>query len=173
MGIFDKISQKIGNAIKETTEKNATGKTRELLESENNNNNNDSDNNCPKDLEISIPFSKDDSFEDIIRNAGLGDLWVAGYDNFRSNQNAKFANMFSGKNNLKFIICKDDCVYICKTEKNVFNLLKVASKRDIVEAKVINKMLEKSVVVKLNGFTTTIDVTENKEKLSQIQSFLK
>lgn len=102
-------------------------------------------------------------------------LWVAGFSNFRANQNASAANVFTGKKHLRFFIVKHDVYYFAFFEDDLFKTYRIFRDKDIKNVDIKIKMLgASSLKIELkDGKILTIDVTENKDKLQSIKGMFK
>lgn len=179
MGLLSKLGQKMGDAMEKSASKNMTGASKEAYETEKLEKAT-LENSKVVDEMISIPFSKDDlkNLNNLVKRANLVDetyIWVAGFSNFKANQNASAANLFSGKKHLKFFAVNKDIYYFAFFEDDLFKTYRIFRDEHIklVEAK--PKLLGASTLkIELHDKTIfTIDVTENKEKLESIKGMFK
>jgi len=102
-------------------------------------------------------------------------LWVAGFSNFRANQNASAANLFSGKKHLRFFTVNKEMYSFAFFEDDMFKTYRIFRDQDIKDVEVKIKMLGASTLkIELkDGKLLTIDVTENKDKLQSIKGMFK
>lgn len=179
MGLLSKIGQKIGNAMEKSASQNMTGESKELYEKEK------AEREQRKmdqviDPMIDISFTKDElkDLDLLIRRADMTDdrgLWIAGFSNHRHNQNASAANLFSGKKNLRFLTLKGDLLYFAHFVDDHFKTYKALRKENIRKMDIKMKLIGASTCyIELKDQTIfTIDITENKQKASEIKEILK
>ncbi|MDD4316026.1 MAG: hypothetical protein PHC84_02570, partial [Clostridia bacterium] len=177
MGLFENLMGKVGNAMEKSMSKNLQGESKEAYEKEKaekaeNKAAFEKDQQAIKDDLASrkIQASSNDlkSPEALLAKIGVIDeskIWVGGFDNFKANQNAKFANIFSGNKNIKIVSLVNGVFYLSKFEDGNFYAYKKFTKEQVASAE-IEGLLSKKIRIKLNDNTTySVDITENKEKL--------
>lgn len=179
MGIFSKIGQKIGDAIEKSASKNMTGESKELYEKEKL-----EKEQAAKNIEVlpsvDIPYTKEDlkNLDELVIRANLVDqsnMWIAGFSNHRTNQNATAANLFTGKKNLRFFSKNEDLFFFAHFQDDHFKSYKSFKKDNIRKSEIKTKLLGASTcLIELNDETKlTIDVTENKEMVSTFKELFK
>ena len=179
MSILGKIGQKIGNAMEKAASNNMTGESKKLYEQEKfEREQNEQEKTVIEGFKIE--FNKDDlkNINELIQripNSDENALWIAGFSNHRTNQNATAANLFSGKKNLRFLIINQDIFYFAHFVDNTFESYKNFVQSDIKKTEIKSKLLGASTLyVELkDGKVFTIDITENKEKLDHIKNIFK
>lgn len=179
MGLLGKLGQKLGDAMEKSASKNMTGASKEAYEAEKKEQEAQKKEQIIDEM-ISIPFSKDDlkDLNGLVNRANLIDenqLWVAGFSNFRANQNASAANLFSGKKHLRFFSVNKEVYSFAFFEDDMFKTYRIFRDQDIKDVDVKIKMLGASTLkIELkDGKLLTIDVTENKDKLQSIKGMFK
>lgn len=101
-------------------------------------------------------------------------LWIAGFDNYKANQTAASANLFSGRKNLKFLAIKDNDFYLLKFEKNVLMPYRTFNVDDVLLIDSTTKMTKSSIKIKFKDDTRfSIDITENKDSLKAIKGMFR
>lgn len=180
MGLWDSLNKKIGNAIENAASKNMSGATKEAYEKE-------KAENLKTAEEIAkntVPMISGSYDKAELENLGAllkkidavdeENIWIAGFPNYKTNQNAFAANLLSGKKNLKFLASKSGFFYLLKLENGTISSYKGFRKEDVAEVEATGKLLTKSFKVKLkDGTVYTVDVSENKDKIQQIKEKLK
>ncbi|HZJ89193.1 MAG TPA: hypothetical protein VFD05_00725 [Bacilli bacterium] len=169
MGILDKIKAKIGSAIEKSAvsqmtdeEKTAYKAEREALKPE------------VGGVELSLQYTKEEvkDLESLLLKLGAIDnrkVWIGGFLKQRQNTNAKFANMFSGHKNLRFLTLKDDIFFMIKFEGDKIYSYKAFKKEHVASVR-------KSPVFTVALFekvTMHLEVTKNKQKVNELVSLLK
>jgi len=179
MGLLGKLGQKIGDAMEKSASKNMTGASKEAYEAEKSEKEILEKENVLDEM-IEISYSKDDlkNLDLLIKRANLIDerkIWVAGFSNFRANQNASAANLFSGKKHLRFFCVKQDVYSFAFFEDDMFKTYRIFRDKDILKTETKTKMLGAGTLkIELkDGKVFTIDVTENKDKLQTIKGMFK
>ncbi len=179
MGLLSKIGKKLGDAMEKSASNHMTGATKEAYEAEKKEKETLEIKKVVDDM-ISITFSKEDmkDLDQLINRANLLDerhLWVAGFSNFRANQNASAANVLTGKKHLRFFIVKQDFYYFAFFEDDLFKTYRIFRDKDIQSVDVKIKVFGASTLkIELkDGKVFTIDVTENKDKLQSIKGMFK
>ncbi len=174
MGIIKKISKKIVD-IAEETSKYLSGDSKTEFEAQE-----------AEVVEVKkekvvegYTFKKDQAkdLDKLLGQANFVDgrhLWIAGFDNFKANQNAAAANLFSGKKNLKFLSFKDGDLYLIKFDKDVLLPYRVFSLNDVLLVDTVTKMAKSSIKIKFKDDTQfSIDITENKGSIKDIKDLFK
>jgi hypothetical protein len=179
MGLLSKLGQKIGDAMEKSASQNMTGKTKELYEEEKLKNQENEQHKVVHES-IEVKYEKDDlkNLDQFIGNSPFVDsekIWIAGFSNHRTNQNATAANLFTGKKNLRFFMVNKDLFYFAHFVDQQLASFKVMQKSDIRKSDIKSKLIGASTVyIEHNdGTKFTIDVTENKAKLEVIKNILK
>lgn len=178
MGLLSKLGQKLGDAVEKSASKNMSGTSKEVYESEKIEKADALKNKESFDM-IETEYSKDElkDLQNLLKRAKLVDehhLWIAGFPNFKANQNAKAANLFSGKTNLRFFCVNGDLYSFAMFEKNSLKTYKVFRKDAILKFEAKSKLMGASTFkVELRDKTVfTIDITENKEMLEALRNLL-
>ena len=178
MGLLGKIAQKMGDAMEKAAVKNMTGESKEAYEKEKLARE-EARKNMVIDELIEFKFEKDDlkDLETLLMKAKLIDdqnIWIAGLPNFKTNQSAVTANLFSGKKNLRFFTVNQELYYFVHFQDNYIKAYKVFRKPDIkyVESKTKLVGADTLKIELKDGKVFTIAVTENKEQLKSIKTFL-
>ncbi|MBU1093689.1 MAG: hypothetical protein KKH01_04425 [Firmicutes bacterium] len=173
MGILTKISKKIEDIASETSQY-LSGDSKKAYEEQKATE--------AKKIEKTVEgytFTKDQlrDLDVLLGQANFVDgrhLWIAGFDNFKANQNVKAANLFSGKKNLKFLSIKDDDFYLMKFDKNVLLPYRVFNVDDVLLVDLTSKMTKSSMKIKFKDDTKfSIDITENKDSVKAIKGMFK
>lgn len=185
MGFLNNMMDKIGKGMEKVMSKNLSGDSKEQYEKEKEEKEKVKQENESDKLEmqnelalhkVSANKSELKELEPLLKKVDVMDddkLWIAGFDNFKANQNAKAANLFSGNKNVKTLSKKDDDLFVCKYSDEHFYAIKKFAKDDVVNF-TVEGMLGKSVKLQLkDGYKYSVDVTENKDKLTQLKEFLK
>lgn len=179
MGIFSKIGQKIGDAMEKSASKNMTGASKELYEKEKLEKEQAKENITVLPT-VDISYSKDDlkNLDELVLRANLVDhakMWLAGFSNHRTNQNASAANLFTGKKNLRFLTKNESLYYFAHFHDDHFKSYKTFEQTDIRKTEIKTKLLGASTCfIELNdGTVFTIDVTENKEMVIPFKELFK
>lgn len=185
MGLFDNLMAKVGEKMEKSMSKNLTGESKEQYEKEK------TDNLLKKEefekqkaeaqAELDthkIPANKNDlkNLEALLEKIEVLDdkkLWLAGFDNFKTNQNAKAANLFSGNKNIKVLSAKGDTYYLSRFENDIFFAYKKFAKEDLVKIEVEGLMSKKIKLSFKNGKGYSVDITENKDKATKFKNLLK
>lgn len=178
-GIFSKIGQKIGNAMEKSASQNMTGASKELYEKEKLEKEKSAQNVIELPT-VDIAYTKDDlkNLDELIIRANLVDdskMWLAGFSNHRTNQNASAANLFTGKKNLRFLTKNESLFYFAHFHDDHFKSYKTFKQENIRKTEIKTKLLGASTcyIELIDGTVFTIDVTENKEMLSQFKELFK
>ncbi|MDD4121163.1 MAG: hypothetical protein PHG90_06260 [Clostridia bacterium] len=180
MGFLDNLSKKIGNAIEKSAAQNMTGATKEAYEKEKA----ERAEAAAKAEASAVPgimgkYEKSDldNLGALLKKIGAIDesaLWIAGFPNFKANQNAFAANLLSGKKNLRFLAKNDDAFYLIKLDEGTISSYKGFRKEDVSSVEAKGGFLTKSFRVELKDRTVyTVDVSENKDKIDQMKNILK
>ncbi len=178
MGLLGKISQKMGDAMEKSATKNMTGSSKEVYDTDKNATKEAKENDIPNEM-IEFKFDKKDlnDLESLLIKGKFIDeqlLWIAGFPNFRANQNAIAANLLSGKKNLKFLCVNQGIYYCAHFEKNLLRTYKVFKNSDVKKYEVKSKLLGSTTFkIEFNDNKVfTIAVTENKDKVNLIHDHL-
>lgn len=185
MGLLDKMMQKVGDTMEKTMGKNLSGESKEQYEKDKENKvSAKQEQDSLKEeakmalAEHTVPADKT-ALKDLelllIKNKTLNEQknWVGGFDNFRTNQNAKFANILSGNKNVKTISIYGDQCFVCKYDGNNFLAVKQFSKSDVIRFEVEGLVGKKIKLELKDNYKLSIDVTENKEKVAILKNFFK
>jgi len=179
MGILDKISKKIGDSMEKAAASNMTGESKELYEKEKKEREEKAKEFAEfKSQSVSTPASAEEmkDLNALLAKAKAVDsdnLWLAGFPNFKTNQNAKVANLFSGKKNLKIITKCNDVFFLLRFEDGNLKSYDVFNKSMVKEVGSEAKLFSKTFKVKLGSHLFTIEVTDNKDKIKQMVDALK
>lgn len=179
MGVFDKIKKKMSDTFEKVVSNNMSGASKEEYEKEKANLSKQTDTDSASSTEnINANYTKEDlaDLEQLLKKAGALDnqnIWIAGFSNIKHGQNATAANLFSGKNNLKFLTHKDGLFYMLGFNKGVISSYKIFQKADVAKVEAKDSLLTKTFKVVLKDKTTyTVDVKENKDKTKQLNNIL-
>lgn len=169
MGIFDKIKAKISGAIEKSAVSQMTEEEKAAYEAER-------EAMKPKVVgeELSLRYTKDEvkDLEALLLKLGAIDarkIWIGDFLKQRHNTDAKFANMFSGHKNLRFLTLKDDIFYMIKFEGDKIYSYKAFKKENVASVK-------KSPVFAVTLFEKVsmhLEVTKNKQKVNELINLLK
>jgi hypothetical protein len=185
MGLFNNLMAKVSEKIEKSMSKNLTGESKEQYEKE-------KAERLAKREEFEkqqqlaqaeldkhkTPANKNElkNIEPLLEKIEVLDdkkLWLAGFDNFKTNQNSKAANLFSGNKNIKVLSLSGDTYYVSKFDGDNFYAYKQFSKEDVVKIEVEGMLSKK---IKLNfkdGKSFSVDITENKDKAADFKNLLK
>lgn len=176
------LLEKLGNAMEKSAAKNMTGESKEEYLKEKAQKEEAAAvvaaASAPIDS-VSGTYSAEElkELDKLMRKIGAVDgegLWIGGFPNFKTGQNAVFANLLSGKKNLKFLTKNVDTYFLLKLEKGVISSYKAFSKKEVYQVEAQSKILSKSFKIKFNdNHVFTIDVTENKDKVKLMRDLLK
>ncbi len=185
MGLLDKLTEKVGKVVENVTTKSLSGESKELYEKDKasgiESRRERESQLQEKQVEVEKHKVKTDksSLKELepllLKIEALDDnkIWIGGLDNFRTNQNAKFANILSGNKNVKTIsICEEQC-YICKFDGESFGAFKGFGKADVVLFEAEGLVSKKIKLKLIDGYSVSLDITENKEKVNSLKEFLK
>ena len=185
MGFFYDLMDKIGKGMEKVMSKNLTGESKEQYEKEKAEKaqskleKQEKQQQLQTELDshkIAVSKTQLKELEPILEKMNTLDeekIWIGGFDNFRANQNAKAANLFSGNKNIKTLSKHGDDFYVCKYLEEHFVAVKKFAKEDVANF-AVEGMVSKSVKLELrDGFKYSVDVSENKEKLTTLKELLK
>lgn len=176
MGILDKFKNKLGDTIEKAAKKHRIQPSSDA---------NDKEETIMVALEetpvLPAPyaFEKEDlkDLDQLLSGSSFTDerhLWCGGFPNYKFNQNAKAANLLTGKKNLKFISVCEEQFLLLRLEKKQLFPYQIFDKDQVVSVRVDTKLLSKSLRIEFEkGLVFTIDVTENKQKVEAIKKLLK
>lgn len=125
---------------------------------------------------MSIKANKEDlkDLTNLLKNSSFVDdnnNWLAGFPNFKTNQNAIVANLFSGKKNLRLLTQNNDVFYLLSINNDAMSPYKAFSKEDVIKVETGSKLLSKSIkLIFKNGDKYSVDVTENKDKIKYFKN---
>ena len=180
MGLLDNIGKKIGNAIETSAAKNMTGATKEEYEKEKAAKAEaaaQTASNAVNPISGSFEKTELENLTALLKKIGAIDdegLWIGGFLKLRSNQNAVFANILSGKKNLKFLTYNSGAFYLIRLENGNIMSYKAFRKEDVASVSSKNSLFEKVFKVELKDRTIfVIGVTENKDKIAPMKNKLK
>lgn len=179
MGLLDKISKKIGDSIEKSAGANMTGESKELYEEEKSEKEEKAKKFTDfKSQEVSCIASKEEmkNLNDLLLKCKAVDsdnLWLAGFPNFKTNQNARIVNMFSGKKNLKIITKCNNLFYLLRLDDGKLKSYDVFDKSMVKEVATENKTFSKTFKIKFSSSMFTIEVIENKDKIKDMINALK
>lgn len=185
MGLLDNLMNKIGEKLEQGLAHNMTGESKELYEKE----------KAEKAImqaelakkkevaqaeldthKVKIDKNELKNLEVLLQKINVIDtnkLWLAGFDNFKANQNTKAANLFSGKKNIKILSYDGTKYYLSKFDGDNFFAYKQFIKADVTKLEIEGLINKK---IKLNfkdGKSYSVDIIENKEKASNFKNMLK
>jgi hypothetical protein len=169
MGIFDKLKTKILGGIEKSAVGQMNDEEKAAYEAEKEANKQEVSTNT-----LSLKYTKEDTndLEALLVKLGALDdrrIWVGGFLKLRTNTNAKFANMFSGHKNLKFLCVNGDNFYMVFFKDGVISSYKEFKKENVAS-------VNKSPVLTVGLFDKTtmhLEVTKNKQKLNELILLLK
>lgn len=170
MGIFSKISKKIGDKIEQSAVNHMTDEQKQEYEKELE----EKQKNIKTFPNIEQVYTKEETsdLEALLIKAGAVDdlvVWVGGFLKLRENQNPKFANLFSGHKNLRFLTYNNGVFYMLHFEKNVLKSHKAFDKTMVRKVE-----LKKELRVVLYDKTTmNLHITKNKTKASALVLLIK
>lgn len=179
MGFLDNLSKKIGNAMEKAVTSNLSGASKEEYEKEMAKREAaaaEKAANAVKPVSGSYEKAELNNLSPLLKKIGAidaSDTWIAGFPNYRSGVNATFANIATGKKNLKILAINGSGFYFIKLDDGTISSYKEFRKEDIASVEV-KGLLTKSFEVELKDRTVfTVDVTENKDKVDQVKNILK
>lgn len=169
MGVFDKIKSKILGAIEKSAVSQMSEEEKAKYAKEQ-----AAKKPVAAGEKLSLQYTKEETsdLESLLQKLGAIDerkVWVGGFSKLRSNTNAKFANMFSGHKNLKFLTLNDDVFYMIQFKDDVIYSYKEFKKENV-------ENVSKAPILAVSLFDKTfmrLEVTKNKQKLNEIFSILK
>lgn len=169
MGIFDKLKNKVLGSIEKSAVSQMSEEDKAKYEAERAAQKQDvfSD---KKEMKYTKEETKD--LQGLLMKLDVLDerkLWIGGFSKTHSNTNAKFANMFSGHKNLRFIAVKDDVFYMISFKDDIISSYKEFKKENV-------KSFDKGSVFSITLFDKTflnLDVTQNKSKVNELYALLK
>ncbi len=179
MGLLEKLSQKMGDAMEKSAAKNMTGSSKEVYENEKKDFDNANEDQKIGEM-VEFKFEKNDlnDLESLLLKGKFIDsqlLWIAGFPNFKTNQNAVAANLLTGKKNLQFLCINQEIYYFVHFEKDYIKTYRIFNKSDIKIFELKSKLFGTDTFkIELNDKKIfTISVTENKDKVRLITNYLK
>lgn len=105
---------------------------------------------------------------------GEENLWIAGYPNFKQNQNPIVANILSGKKNYRFLTNNGDLFYLLSIKKDVIASYKTFRKEYVETVKVERRLFTKNFKVVLKDRSVySVVVMANKDKIADIKEKLR
>lgn len=105
---------------------------------------------------------------------GKENLWIAGYPNFKQNQNPIVANILSGKKNYRFLTNNGDLFYLLSIKKDVIASYKTFRKEYVETVKVERRLFTKNFKVVLKDRSVySVVVMANKDKIADIKEKLR
>lgn len=176
MGLLDKITKKIGNAIEKAASKNLTGASKEEYEKYKAEKEKAASEK-PTENNISASYSGAElkNLDSLIQKVNAVDeqnLWIAGFPNFKVNQNAIAANLFSGKKNLKFLTYNNGTFYLLRLDNGEIGSYRIFKKENVASVEVSGMMTKSFKVTFKDGTNYSVDVTENKDKIASMKAKL-
>lgn len=180
MGLLDNISKKIGNAIETSAAKNMTGATKEEYEKDKAAKAEAAEQaaaNAVKPISGSYENTELENLDALLKKIGAIDdegLWIGGFLKLGANRNAVFANILSGKKNLKFLTSNSGLFYLIRLDNGKIMSYKGFRKEDVASVSSKSSLFEKTFTVQLKDRTTfVIGVAQNKDKIAQMKNRLK
>lgn len=184
MGLFGDLMSKVGAKMEAVMGKNMSGESKEAYEKEQQANDEQILEQETQKAESAQELDKHKTtatasdlknLETLLQTIAVIDQnkqWVGGFDNFKANQNAKAANLFSGNKNIKVLSACDNAFYLSKYHNGSFYAYQMFTKQDVVKLQ-IEGMLSKKIKLELaNGTTYSVDVSENKEMVAVLKQLL-
>ena len=165
MGILDKLKNKVADAMEKSASTHLSGASKEAYEKEKAQVKTAVE---TPSLPAPYPFEKEalKDLPSLMTASSLcdpSDHWCAGFPNFKANQNARAANLFSGKKNLRFLCAYQGYFLLLKLEDDQLVPYEAFNQSMVRQAKVESKLLSKSLRIEFHkGHVFTIEVTENK-----------
>lgn len=182
MGIFGKLMSKIGEKMEKSMSKNLTGDSAKLYQEEKEanqaiiNEKLEQEKKYEENLNtFKTSYSKNDmkNLEQLLEKINVLDekkIWVGGFDNFKTNQNAKAANLFSGNKNIKILSANNDTYYLCKFDNESFYAYKLFTKDEVLKVEVEGMLSKKIKLTFKDGKNYSVDISENKDKATQFKN---
>ncbi len=168
MGIFSKIKAKVAGAIEKSAVSHMNEEEKAKYEAE----------RAAGKQEVSaaktLKYTKTETqdLEGLLMKLGVLDerkIWIGGFLKLRSSTNAKFANMFSGHKNLRFLAVNDNKFYMVNFKDDVIMTNKEFTKENVAS-------ISKKPTFAVTLFDKTamhLDVTQNKQKVDELITLLK
>lgn len=181
MGLLNNLMSKVGNAVEKAVSKNLSGDSKKEYEEYKQKQadqklaTEQKQQEIKNELELHKTTASKNELKELLpllQKINVLDsnlIWVGGFDNFKTNQNAKAANLFSGNKNIKVFAVNGDTYYLCKFENDSFYAYKMLTKQDITGCEVEGLVSKKLKIKTKDNHPFSIDVTENKEALSKIK----
>lgn len=182
MGLFNNLMNKIGQKMEKSMSKNLTGDSAKQYQEEKEsaesikNEKFEQEKKYEEQLTpLKTSYSKNDmkNLEQLLEKIKVLDerkLWIGGFDNFKTNQNAKAANLFSGNKNIKILSVNKDTYYLCKFDDDSFYAYKLFNKNEVLKVEVEGLLSKKIKLTFKDGKNYSVDISENKDKAVQFKN---
>lgn len=169
MGIFDKLKTKILGKIEKSAVDQMSDEEKAAYKAEK------EETQKKENIEkLSLKYSTEETkdLEALLTKLGAIDerkIWVGGFLKTRTDTNAKFANMFSGHKNLKFLCVNGNIFYMVWFKDDLIASYKEFKKENV-------SGVDKSPVLTVSLFDKTtmrLDVSKNKQMINELVTLLK